>query len=125
MRSRFRTVPLALAAVFALCALGASTASALESLPRLYPAPKEKGIPFTGKSGQVSLVGRSILGEAVVDCTSSSVAGEFTTAKKIANTVLTISGCRTSGGWKFGNKGSTETITTEPLSGELGYLNDT
>jgi hypothetical protein len=129
MRSRFRTVPLALAAVFALCALGASTASALESLPRLYPAPKEKGIPFTGTSGAVTLVGESILGKTVVSCDGgSSMKGEFVTAKQIANTVITFNGCETKyegSTVSFGNKGSKETITTEPLSGTLGYLNDT
>jgi hypothetical protein len=126
MRSRFKTLPLAMVAILALCALGASSASALESKPRLEPAPKEgKTTPFTGTGGSVVLHAQGILGESAIECEKSSMTGEFVTAKKIQNTVLTISGCKVAGLMKFGNKGSTETIKTEPLTGELGYLSNT
>jgi hypothetical protein len=127
MRSTFKLLPLAVAAALALCAFGASGASAEESKPRLRPAPKEKGIPFTGTGGRAILYGARFVGESPIDCTSTSLAGEFVTAKTIANTVLTISGCKQQSGWEFGNKCDEEatTIKSEPLSGELGYLNDT
>jgi hypothetical protein len=120
----FKTLPVAVVAMLALCALGASGASALESKPRLEPAPKEgKPTAFTGTSGVVELVGAGILGESVIDCAKSSMAGEFVTAKKIQKTVVTFSGCKTTG-WTFGNEGTKETIKTVSLTGELGYISD-
>jgi hypothetical protein len=93
-----------------------------EVLPYLVPAPKTTGITFKTTAGTAQILyGLNWL----VDCTSSSISGEFVTAKTIANTVVTLSGCKISGEpYRCGNV-SEEEIKSEPLTGELGYLSKT
>ncbi len=84
----------------------------------------EKGLgkkaTFAAKSGRTILATPEIAEK--IECKSTSTSGEFTGSKQAKDVVLTASGCEatgskcTSAGAKAGH------ITSNPLSGEFGYL---
>jgi hypothetical protein len=117
MRPTYRTVLLTLVATAALAAF--ASASAFAALPEFSPAggtgTKER-IKFKIKAGEHNFSesnGNSWSGKSITG------SGEITGAKEVSNVVLTVNEihtlnpCTTSGG----------TLTTNKLSGRLGYIN--
>lgn len=81
-------------------------------------AKKGKVKKFKGKGKGANL---EVKGQNGVACTSSSDVGEFTGPKTGGNVVVTFKGCETAGE-KCTNTATAGEVTTNKLSGEVGYL---
>jgi hypothetical protein len=146
-----KTLALSLLAAFALCALVASSASAA-GLPALYECAKTtkvnkkytgkyndkkcssanekgegkyelkegigKGKAFKGKGGAANL---EIEGVGGVRCSKSADTGKFNTPKTADDVNVTFSGCVFET-HTCSNTGKAGEIKTNPLKGEVGYL---
>jgi hypothetical protein len=116
---RIRIIGLAVAAMFALSALGASAASAVE--PE-YILANESLTKFTSSQiGASSILENTA--KTQVSCTGQTGKGEVTPkTNKASKIVVTFTGCA-SGVTKCQTKGLAEgTIETKALKGELGYI---
>lgn len=140
---KMRILVLALFALFALFAISAAGASAAE--PAFYECAKvtggkyEKGCgkeggkggyelregigkkhELKGKSGKAKL---ETPGVGAVECTSSKSVGTLTSPKTINKITVEYKGC-TSNGKKCNSAGAKAgVIKTNPLKGEIGYIN--
>jgi hypothetical protein len=76
-------------------------------------------VTFTGEGGGVRLEWSGFRSE---NCNGlTSITGEFISRKHIANAVVTWTTCNNP--YECGNNGAKETVTSEPLTGTLGYIN--
>jgi hypothetical protein len=116
---RISVIGLALAAVFAMSAVAVATASAApEFLNKEKKAVVKKH--FTGTSGKGELKAGSI----VVTCTADKDTGEISGTKKVANVVVTFTGCSAEKeACKVKSPGAKEgEVKTNVLEGELGEV---
>jgi len=116
---RLKVIGLALVAVLAITAVASATASAAK--PEFVFTGTEKG--FTGKQ-----VGEGFLettGGTQVKCTAGTSSGEIEGASgsnKVTKTVVTFTGC-TSSGFECHSPGQASgVIQTKELKGQLGYI---
>lgn len=77
-----------------------------------------KGKPFKGKGSGANL---EVVEVGGVACTSSSDSGKFTSPKGAGDVVVVFKGCELNG-HKCENTGKAGEVKTNPLKGEIGYV---
>ncbi len=107
IRSRFRSVLVAVVSTLAIGALSASVvSSASAALPEFTPIHDS----FTGNAGGVSIEAPG----GKWNCQQSSITGEVSGAKALSKVFITFSGCTNL---------CSETFKSKELKGRLGYTN--
>lgn len=119
MKSKYRSVLLALVALLALSAVAASAASAAS--PEFKPVPTKK--KFTSSSGLVVLTAAT----TSISCSKSTTAGEITSASSLGKIVVKFTGCKIATASCNAAVNSVAAkegeVVTDLLKGELGTVN--
>jgi hypothetical protein len=83
-----------------------------------------KAKPFKGISRQVTIhVVLPSGGEIRVECQTGKISGRMVAPSSVAGVRLTLKQCRVPGAPCLSGNGNRETIESDPLTGELGWLN--
>jgi hypothetical protein len=112
--SKFSKTLICLVAVFAFSAIVASAASAAK--PEFKPGGAHK---FTSKNGAATL---EVVDGEKVTCTGGTGTGETAGTKALQKVTLSLTGCSTKAGGLKVSCGTSGTITTKELEGQLEYL---
>src|ERR1700691_6445797 len=112
--SKFSKTLICLVAVLAFSAIVASAASAAK--PEFKPEGAHK---FTSKNGAATL---EVVDGEKVTCTGGTGTGETSGKKALKKVTLSLTGCSTKVGGLKVSCGTSGTITTKELEGQLEYL---
>jgi len=119
---RMRIVGLCLTAAVVIGVLTSAAASAEPEFLTKAVVAEGASIPLTGTVGPSSWESRS---GSRITCTAGTITGEVTGPKSLANTVLLLKTCETSG-CLVESAGKPEgTVETEALAGKLGGISST